>query len=207
MRFAPSASRIAWLVPTLILCATATGCASDGHFEILGYTTRPPYDTSIRTVYVPMFGNKTYMRGIEFEITKAIVKEIEWKSPYKVVDNREAADTELSGTVVSRRKGIININQLGEVREAEISLSVEVVWKDLRSGKILSLPNGIQIRDGFGNRDPDAKIPAVLITPTGTYIPELGGNNASAEAQLTRQLAQQVVHMMENWNANCRRSP
>ena len=207
MRFAPSASRFAWLVPTLILCATATGCASDGHFEILGYTTRPPYDTSIHTVYVPMFGNKTYLRGIEFEITKAIVREIEWKTPYKVVDNREAADTELSGVVVARRKGAININPLGEVREAELGLTVEVVWKDLRSGKTLSVPNGIQVRDGLGKRDPDAKIPPVIITPSATYAPELGGSNSSAEDLLVRQLALQVVHMMENWNANCRRSP
>ena len=91
----PSASRFAWLAPTLVACALATGCTSDGHFEILGYTTRPPFDPSIRTVFVPIFGNKTMMRGIEFEITKAIVKEIEWKSPCCCgfsTDNREATD-------------------------------------------------------------------------------------------------------------------
>ena len=153
MRFAPSATRIAWLVLTLALCAAMTGCASDGHFEVLGYTTRPPFDTSIRTVFVPIFGNKTFLRNVEFEMTKAIIREIEWKSPYKVVDNREAADTELIGTIVGRRKGVINVDPLGGVREAEMGLVVEVTWKDLRSGKTLSVPNGIAARDGF---DPNA---------------------------------------------------
>jgi hypothetical protein len=200
MARASSALRIAWLVPTLVVLVALAGCTSDGHIEILGYTTKPPFDTSIRTVYVPMFGNKTMMRGIEFQITQAVIREIEWKSPYKVTSDRCSADTELAGTVVSRRKGVINVNQLGEVREAELGLIVEVVWKDLRSGKILSVPNGIM------PRDPNAKILPVQITPSGTYIPELGGSNASAEDQMVRQLAQQVVHMMESWTANCRGS-
>jgi Lipopolysaccharide-assembly len=207
MRFAPPRSRNVWLVPMLILCAAANGCTSDGHIEILGYTTRPPFDTSIRTVYVPIFGNKTFLRGIEFEMTKAVIREIEWKSPYKVVDNREAADTELIGTVAARRKGVLNVNPLGEVRESELGLVVEVTWKDLRSGKTLSMPNGMRAREGFGKREPDAKIPPVIITPSATYVPELGGSNASAEDLMCRQTAQQVVHMMESWTANCRPSP
>jgi hypothetical protein len=208
MRFAPSASRIAWLLPTLLLCAAANGCTSDGHIEILGYTTRPPFDTSIRTVYVPIFGNKTLDRGLEFEMTKAVIREIEWKSPYKVVDNRDAADTELIGTIAGRRKNVINVNPLGEVREAELGLIVEVVWKDVRSGKILSVPNGIKLREGLGKPpDPNAKPVPVVITPTATYAPELGGSNASTQDAMMRQTAQQVVHMMESWTANCRRSP
>ena len=41
------------------------GCTSDGHFSLLGYTTAPNYDTSIRTVYVPIFGNQTFRQGID----------------------------------------------------------------------------------------------------------------------------------------------
>jgi hypothetical protein len=181
------------------------GCASDGHIDFLGYTTRPTYDRSIRTVYVPIFGNKSMVRGIEFEITKAVIREIEWKTPYKVVSDRSCADTELIGAVVGLRKNVINQNQLGETREAEIGFTVEVTWKDLRSGNVLSVPNGV-IRPDLTKIDPlktDTKPPPVLITPVGTYIPELGGSNASAQAQAIRQLAEQVVHMMESWNANC----
>src|SRR5205809_5404254 len=46
-------------------------CGWDGHFTILGYTTRPNYDLSIRTVYVPIFKNITMVRGLEFDLTRA----------------------------------------------------------------------------------------------------------------------------------------
>ena len=49
------------------------GCGWDGHFNILGYTTRPNFDESIHTVYVPLFRNKVFQtgpyRGREKEIT------------------------------------------------------------------------------------------------------------------------------------------
>ncbi len=32
-----------------------TACSADGHINICGYTTKPNYDASIRTVYVPIF--------------------------------------------------------------------------------------------------------------------------------------------------------
>jgi len=43
--------RHAALLFALALC----GCESGGHFTFLGYTTRPNYDTCIKTVYVPIF--------------------------------------------------------------------------------------------------------------------------------------------------------
>ena len=43
------------------------GCGSDGHFTILGYTTAPMYDLGIRSVRVPIFGNVTLRKGLEFQ--------------------------------------------------------------------------------------------------------------------------------------------
>jgi hypothetical protein len=106
----------------------------------LGYTTRPNYDLGIRTVRVPIFQNVTFRRGLEFELTKAVIREIEAKTPYKVVSDECPADTELTGRIVNVTKNVINRNQLNEVREAETLLGVEVVWRDLRSGEILSKP-------------------------------------------------------------------
>jgi hypothetical protein len=191
--------RISALAGLLFLMS---GCTSDGHFAFLGYTTRPPFDPTIRTVYVPIFGNESYIRGLEFEVTKAVIREIESKSPYKVVSNCAEADTQLDGKILSRRKGVNNLNQLGEVRDVELGLLVEVRWKDLRSGDILSVPNGMRRPDPV--IDPNAKpIPWVQITPSASYVPELGGSTASAQDLLAKQLARQVVHMMEVWNVNC----
>ena len=109
-------------------------CSSDGHFSILGYTTQPNYDCGIHTVYVPIFQNVTYTRGLEFQLTQAVIREIEAKTPFKVTDCRANADTELIGKIVSTSKGVITLNQLGEVREVDSGMSIELVWRDLRPG-------------------------------------------------------------------------
>lgn len=116
------------------------GCDWDGQFTVLGYTTAPQYDRSIHTVYVPIFKNLTFWKRMEFELTRQVIREIETKTPYKVVSDRSKADTELLGTIISYNKNVINRNQLNEIREAETTLAVEVVWRDLRTGEILSRP-------------------------------------------------------------------
>ena len=110
------------------------GCASDGHLNLFGYTTAPMYDDCIRTVYVPIFENVSFRRGLEFDLTRAVIREIEAKTPYKVVNCRENADTELLGKLVNRRKTLVNMNQLGEVRESEVNLTVALQWRDCGRG-------------------------------------------------------------------------
>jgi hypothetical protein len=126
------------LLPTVALALMLPSCEWDGNFTILGYTTEPNYDTTIHTVRVPIFKNLTMRRGLEFDLTAAVVRDIELMTPYKVVQGD--ADTELLGTIISFNKNIINRNQLNEIREAETTLGVELVWKDLRTGDILTRP-------------------------------------------------------------------
>ena len=38
----------------------AVGCRGNGDFSLLGYSTAPPYDPDIRTVYIPVFKNPVY---------------------------------------------------------------------------------------------------------------------------------------------------
>jgi len=77
-------------------------------------------------------------RQIPFDLTRAVVREIEAKTPYKVVSDRSRADTELTGVVVTLTKSLINRNQLNEIREGETLMNVSIIWKDLRSGEYLS---------------------------------------------------------------------
>lgn len=130
----------AGLVVFAALALLMPSCETGGHFTLLGYTSKPNYDEGIRTVHVPIFKNKTFIRGVEFDLTEAVIREIEAKTPFKVVGPNCSADTELTGTVVIFTKGLLNVNQLNEVREAETTLSVEVVWKDLRTGEYLTKP-------------------------------------------------------------------
>jgi hypothetical protein len=138
-------------------------CGWDGHFTLFGYTTRPNYDTKYRTVRVPIFKNKTFwaaepVPGMEMDLTRAVIREIESKTPYKVVQCD--ADTELIGTIVGFTKMPLSYNQLNEVREGETALTVQLVWKDLRTGEILSLP-----------RRPEDRAPLPAQLPEGITSP------------------------------------
>lgn len=195
----PARSRVPLLVGFTLLLLCVPAC-QNGHISVLGYSTEPVYDPNIRTVYVPIAGNVSFRRGIEFEMTRAIVREIETSSPLKVVSCREEADTELLCKIVNWRKGVININQLNEVREAEVGVAVEIVWRDLRPGAIgdvLSLPKAKNA--GFGLpplTPPPAPLP-LLVQPTGTFIPELGGSATTADKQMIDNLARGIVFKME----------
>jgi hypothetical protein len=199
---------------------TLASCESGGHFTVLGYTTRPNYDPCIKTVYVPIFENATFRRGIEYDLTRAVITAIEQKTPFKIVDNRDAADTELTGTIVAFNKNILNRNQLNEQRESETVLTVAIVWKDLRSGEILSQPKAQQaggpafssipdLAPGAGgvptqdNPQPGSGVvPAVavrpaLVTSIASYIPEIGQSLTTSQQLNFNRLATQIVSLME----------
>jgi Lipopolysaccharide-assembly len=199
------------------------GCESGGHFTVLGYTTKPNYDTCIRTVYVPMFQSGIMQdetrRTIPQDLTRAIVREIESKTPYKVVSDRTKADTELSGTVLLLTKNTILRNQLNENREQEVVLTAAIVWRNLRTGEILSkarraptvVPTpgipALEIPEATGLPPPPPVPPPntaagpgaepVLVTGLGDFIPELGQSNATAYQQAINRLATQIVALME----------
>lgn len=152
-----------WLAGSLSVLALALpACESNGNFTVGGYTTMPNYDDHIRTVYVPIFENRTFRKDLEFDLTRAVVREIEAKTPFKVVSDCEQADTELIGTIIAGNKLILNRNQLNEVREAETTLMVSVIWRDRRTGEILS---------GAGNRPGDPLAPPVVAMPAMPGMP------------------------------------
>ncbi len=194
-----------------------SGCAWDGHVNFLGYTTRPNYDENIRTVYVPIFKNKAFQttphRGLEMELTRAVIREIEATTPFKVVSNCNRADTELLGTVVALNKNLNNRTQQNELREGEVQIGVELVWRDLRTNEILSNPPkplGVTPATELPPFDPknpplpggiDNPVPVVITLP-GRFLPEVGESNASAQTRVCNQLAKRIAAMMEkDWPA------
>ncbi len=196
----------------LSILALTAGCQNVRDFSFLGYSTKPQFDESIRTVYVPVFKNLAFQtmpnRELEVDITKSVIREIESKTRMKVVSDREQADTELLGTLVNLRKGVVNTNQQNLTREAEVTATVTIVWRDLRDGRVLSNrrpasptiaptpfdpslppPEPVQVRE--------RAIPAQVVA-VGRILPELGETNATANLSISNQLAKQIVQMMES---------
>jgi hypothetical protein len=185
-----------------VFCFVLPSCQENGNFCVLGYTTKPNYDTNIHTIHVPIFENNvqtdSIIRGMEFQLTEAVVREIQLKTPYRVVSMREPADTELKGTILNYSKAVINRNQLNEIREAENVLVVELVWRDLRTGEILSRPRrNVPPPPLPPDAPPPPPPPPVQVVSLANFIPEIGQSATTARKQAIDRMAVYIVSMME----------
>ena len=150
---------------------TTTGC---------GYTHKTTFPQDVQSVQVKMFGNRTFYRGFEFALTEAIIKEIELRTPYKVVSN-DAADTRLQGSIVG-------INQVSLSRrrdsslpeEMEIQMMVDFSWRNQRTGKVMTDRKGLLV--------------------VGRYVPPLKETLSAGEREAVQKMASQIVASMAgNW--------
>jgi hypothetical protein len=159
----------------LACCLVAAGC---------GYMVGNAYAPEIGTVHVPTFTSDSFRRGFELQLTEAVQKQIQDRTPYKLAKPPEA-DTRLVGRIISVDKRVENQNRYDDPRELELAIAVEVRWEDARTGQILSMTE-IPV-------DPQA---AHLVSQT-SFAPEAGQSLATATQQAVDQLARQIVGMME----------
>lgn len=140
-RLAASAVAALLVAPALSGCGgyTAGGGAGLGvdRESPGGYTHGSLYRQDIRTVAVPIFTSKSFFRGVEFQLSTALVQQIESTTPYKVVP-AERADTILEGQIVDVGINTVsNDSQTAIPQEQLYRVSVNFVWKDMRSGRVL----------------------------------------------------------------------
>lgn len=162
---------------TAVLIALA-GCAG---YQIGSQSLYPAH---IRTVYVPMFESTSFRRNMGERLTEAVQKEIELKTPYKVV-NDPNADSVLTGRIVGETKRVVIRSRTGDAREVQVNLQVEVSWIDrwgevIRQGEPIPLP-------------PEATDVGAAVN----VIPEVGQSVAVAHQQAVSRLAEQIVALME----------
>lgn len=111
-----------------------TGCASDPRS---GYSTQSTFSRQFETISVPVFRNSTFSRGVETELTEALVAEIRQTTPYTVVQSG-SPQTTLRGTITSAELRKLSTSRTtGMVEELAVVLTVDFEWKDNRSGKVL----------------------------------------------------------------------
>ncbi len=159
------------LVLTLLTAAGTTGCGYKfGHGEMFSET--------IRTVHVPIFQNKDFRRGLEFQLTEALVKAIELYTPYKTTSDKRKADTVLTGEIREVRQGTLGLDfKTHKPRETQATVIASFRWKDLRTGKIL--------------------VDMPVITQSVDYIQPVGENFYEASQKAMNDLAERIVEKME----------
>ena len=114
-----------------------------------GYHAGGLFDESISTVAVPIFENRTFFRGVEFDLTEALAKEIESTTPYKVTSESEA-DSVLTGTITRVEKRALS-RQIGTgvPQEVQVVVVASIEWKNLRTGQIMRKRSRVEGTDEF----------------------------------------------------------
>jgi len=97
------ARRLACLMaPALVLLA---GCAT------YRFGNNTLYASNVRTVYVPMIQSDSFRTTPSVDIgerlTEAVCKEIEKRTPFKVVGSADGADSVLTGRIVADTKRMV----------------------------------------------------------------------------------------------------
>jgi hypothetical protein len=111
-------------------------------------------------------------------LTDAICKRIESETPYKIVSDRDAADTVFSGQLGTIRSSVLARDRYsGRSLENEAQVTVSVNWKNLKTGELL-----------INGEDANA---------SATYSPQLGQDFDYAANVAINRLAERVVELMQ----------
>lgn len=171
-------------------------CLAAGTFAVgcAGYRagSQSLYAPDVATVYVPMVESDSFRRDLGERLTEALVKEIELKTPYKVV-NSPNADSVLEVRLRGDRRNVQAEDQFDNARVFASSIWAEVSWLNRRRlplGPMHSVP----LSDGLAA---SATQPTIGVTQTNPLIPESGQTVASQQQLEIARLAEQIVGVME----------
>lgn len=150
-----------------------------------GYRMGHGFEPEIQSVYVPIFKSQSDRRGLEFQLTEAVQKEIQMRTPFRIVDE-PAADTQLIGKIVNTRKRVAGETKDDDPRELQMTLTVEVRWENLKTGEILA-----QKRVPINQSE-------IQLIQRSEFAPEVGQSLATSYQQLVERMARDIVDLMES---------
>ncbi len=169
---------------------SATGCVG---YRVGSSTLYAP---DVRTVYVPMIESDSFRRDLGERLTEAVVKEIELKTPYKVIASPNA-DSVLDIHLLRDTRRTLAEDAFDNPRLFENQLQAEVAWQNRRQLPLmpvqtLALPGALvdpALPPGAGG--------LVGVSQTTPLISEAGQTIASQQQLAIVRLAEQIVGTME----------
>lgn len=162
------------LLAGLLAIVSVSGCSG-----LAGYSNESLYPQDIQSVRLEMFDNRSFRRGVEYELSDALAKQIEAMTPYKIISSRDRADSVISGQLVSIRETALTIErEVAEPLEKEVVLTAVVNWKNLNTGRLM--------------------INNETITAAASYSEFQNQDFTYASALAANKLARRIVESMEN---------
>ena len=114
-----------------MVCISCTSCETD---PTVGYSSSSLYPKQYQSIAIPIFQNSTMTRDVEFMLTDAIIKEIQVRSPYRVVD-KHVAETILTGTITSLKLSTLSRSRTtGLDNEVLFKVVIDFEWYDQVNG-------------------------------------------------------------------------
>ena len=172
------------LAPAMLAAAIVmpAGCAS------YRFGNNTLYASNVRTVFVPMIQSDSFRTTPSVDIgerlTEAVCKEIEKRTPFKVVGSAEGADSVLTARIVAVTKRMVVESPTDQSRFVEMNYQTLVTWAD-RGGTVIA--------------SGDVPLPAATVDvgQSAGLVPEYGRSVVSTQQEAIVKLAQQIVGLME----------
>ncbi|HHT9152163.1 MAG TPA: LPS assembly lipoprotein LptE [Candidatus Hypogeohydataceae bacterium YC40] len=116
-----------------------------------GYTSRSLLKQNVNTIYIPIFENQSYRRGLEFDMTNAFKNEILFKTRLKVVD-KDRADSIFYGIITDVKESVLIEDFQANIAQSSVIVFMNFKWVDRRTGRIIVEKQNIQQRAEFSPR-------------------------------------------------------
>lgn len=151
-----------------LLLAAAASLAAAG----CGWTLGPPEPIrGARTIALPVFENRTYRRGVETDLARALVAEVQSRTRMRILE--AGADLVLEGTITNIEEILLSEGEDQAIWESTLLVTVEVLLRDGRTGE------PIRPRERYSERE--------------SFVPGIGEGVRSARTEALRRLAADIV--------------
>lgn len=139
-----------------------------------GYSAAPLTLDAATTIAVPVFDNQTYWRGLEFDLTQAVVAEVRSRSALTLVASGPA-DLTLEGDIVDFSRPVLTEGTQDVIKEGAVRAVVHIIAR---------------------RRDGAAAVEQTLET-LAPFAKSRGENDQTAAAEAWEDLAESIVNLLE----------
>lgn len=106
------------------------------------YTTGLRFPPHVHRVAVPIFGNETYVRGVELDLTERVRQILLEQADVSIAPTEAQADASIRGRVLRVDFPVLVANKEPRILEGSSEMEVEAELVDPRSGRVLARVRG-----------------------------------------------------------------
>ncbi|HEY3884460.1 MAG TPA: LptE family protein [Vicinamibacterales bacterium] len=161
----------------LLLAASTSGCG----YSLAGHGTFLP--AYIKRIGIPTFANNSSIFNVEQNVTQKVRAEFIGRGKYQIVPDSTGVDALLTGTISSITLTPAAFNTQQQATRYALTLTAQVVFKDLTTDKVLWQNPSMQYREEF-----DVSTSSSTLDVTAFF-----GQNVNALDRMSSEFARALV--------------